>query len=229
MSATYPAGIRTWTTKRGWYHILWAAHMNDMQDEIHATQVTLGVNPHISYNNPGGITRQYGTFDNRLTQHARGTDIPIYRGRAMNVKLTPNTWTTINFEHRSDPFHLAEGDGTIRLNTHGLWLLAARAEYRATGHSLQKQAGRRMRILVDGQDVGLSDFTGETSKNSFALHNHITWPEVLPFGTRLRVQIRTDMDAPPHDILANVTFRVTLLRTVDAVNEAGKIRLAEAA
>ncbi|MFD9947241.1 hypothetical protein ACFWYW_24145 [Nonomuraea sp. NPDC059023] len=223
MAATYPGGIRTWTTKLGWRNIVWASHVNELQDEEDATQRILGLNPHQARNNPGGLSRDYGTLARRLTAHARGEDLPFYRGMAKSMKTTPNTWNTVAFEHRSDPFELADSGPAIKLSTHGLWVLAARAEWRATGYSLQKRAKRRLRILLDDKDVGLSDFTAEDARNSFALHNQVTWQEVLPRGTRVSVQVRTNLDAPPHDLLANIVLRAYLVRCVDRVVNDGAL------
>lgn len=223
--ANYPKGIWAPTTKRGWYHILWAAHMNDLQAEIDAAQQTFGINPHRATMLPGGLTRDYGTVEQRTTEHARGSDTPFYRGQAANVSLTANEWNTITFLPMSDPYKLGNGAGhTITLNETGMWLLTARAEYRATGHTLSKQARRKLRILIDDVDVGLRDFTAEKEENAFALHNHVSWPEVLESGTELKVQVRTDVDAPEHTMLTNVVFRAYLIRTTGGVVTESSLR-----
>lgn len=224
MTASYPRGIWAPTTKLDWRNILWAAHMNDLQAEIDAIQRTFGLNPHISARDPGGITRNYGTVEERATAHARGLALPFFRGNAASVNLNPNTWITVAFQPASDPHFLASSDGrSITLSQTGMWVVHARAEYKATGHTLRRRARRKMRILVDDADVGLVDVMQETEKNSFVLHNHVTWQEVWPAGTTLSVQLLTEADVPNHDMLANVVFRAYLVRCVDSVASDGKI------
>ncbi|WP_344585717.1 hypothetical protein [Nonomuraea roseoviolacea] len=199
--------------------------MNDLQSEIEAAQKTFGINPHRNFNLPGGLSRDYGTVEVRMTEHARGSDLPFYRGQAASLSITPNVWQTVAFTPMSDPYQLAAASGDLlTLNETGMWFIAARAEYKATGHTLKNSAKRMMRILVDGEDVGLRDWTGEKPENAFALHNHISWPENLAAGTTIRVQIRTDVTAPEHVMLANVTFRAYLIRCTDGVVAESKIR-----
>jgi hypothetical protein len=226
MTAVYPTGIWAPTTKRGWYNILWAAHMNDLQTELEAAQKTFGLNPHRNFNLPGGLSRNYGTVEIRMTEHARGTDLPIYRGMATDIPIVANTWNTIAFEPMADPYHLAVPDGnSMTLNATGMWFISARAEYRATGYTLVGQAKRRIRVLINDVDVGLRDFTKETAKNSFALHNQVAWPEVYTQGTTVKVQIRTDVTAPDHPMLANINLRAYLIRCTDGVVAESAIRL----
>lgn len=223
--ANYPKGIWAPTTKRGWYNILWAAHMNDLQAELDAAQRTFGINPHRSNMLPGGLSRDYRTVEQRTTEQARGTDTPFYRGQAANVSIVANTWNDVAFLPMSDSYTLANSGGTvITLNETGLWFLAARAEYKSTGHTLKNSARRKLRILLNDDDVGLRDFTGEKTENAFALHNHISWPEVLAEGTTVRVQTRTDVTAPEHTMLANIVLRAYLIRTTSGVINSSAIR-----
>ncbi|MDP9870461.1 MULTISPECIES: hypothetical protein [Streptosporangium] len=223
MPASYPEGIRTYSTKLGWRNIVWAEHMNTMQEEIGATQTTVGVNPHIARNNPGGLLREYGTVEQRMTEHARGSDLPFYRGMALGVPLVANAWNPVALVAKSDPFVMSDDAGVLTLNETGLWMIEARAEYKATGYSLQKKARRKLRVLFNGIDVGMGDFTGEDARNSFALHNHITWPEVWEKGTKVTVQVRTDLEAPEHTLLANVVLRAYLVRYVKQVQQDGRL------
>ncbi|MFI6495901.1 hypothetical protein [Nonomuraea typhae] len=198
--------------------------MNDLQDEIGSIQQTFGSNPHVSLSNPGGLSRNYGTVEERATQHARGTDLPFYRGQAASMSITANSWNPVAFTAMADDHNLASSNGlTITLNETGMWLLHARAEYKSTGHTLTGKAQRKLRIELDGADVGLHDFVGEKSANAFALHCHISWPENLPAGTTVSVSVRTDVTAPDHPMLTNVTLRADLLRTTDGVPNATRI------
>lgn len=225
MTAIYPQAIWAPTTKRGWYNILWAAHMNDLQTEEDSAQRTFGINPHRNFLLPGGLSRNYGTVEQRMTEHARGSDLPIYRGQATDVPIVPNAWNTITFMPMADPYKLAGSTGSaFTLNQTGLWFLSARAEYKATGYTLSGEAKRKLKIEINGADVGLRDFTKESSKNAFALHNHVSWTEAYEAGTTVSVHIRTDVTAPDHPMLANVVVRAYLIRCTDAVIEEAAIR-----
>ncbi|MEV4454367.1 hypothetical protein [Microbispora sp. NPDC049633] len=200
MTASYPGGIRTWTTKLGWRNIVWASHVNDLQTEVDATQRTLGLNPHISRNNPGGLTRNYGTVEQRMTSHARGEDLLYYRGQVKNFVPAPGEWVdvpiTVGDAVLSDPFLLSTPAG-VRLNSTGMWMIEARTEWQASGYSVVNQARRMLRVLVNGADVGMSHLLYEDARNSFALHNAVTWPEIWPLGTVIRVQVRADIEPSP--------------------------------
>mgnify|MGYP000848079895 CR=1 FL=1 len=227
MTASYPSSIRTWPTRLDWKNILWAAHVNDLQEEVDATQRTLGLTPHISRADPGGLTRDYGTVEARMTAHARGEALPFFRAQAIELVTYPGEWTPVPITAAeailADPFRMADGSG-VRLNAHGLWVIHARTEWQATGYTLLNQARRMLRVLINGSDVGLSDYTGEDARNSFTLHNQVSWQEVLPRGTTITVQVRTDLDdAPSHELKVNVDLRLYLVRCVDEVPAQGKI------
>jgi len=202
--------------------------MNDLQAEIDAMQRTIGLNPHRNTHLPGNRSRDYGTMEVRMTAHARGLDTPYYRGQATNMQLQLNAWQTVSFTSLSDPYSLASANGeVITLNETGLWVVEARAEYRASGHSASREAKRLLRFLVNDADIGLSDFTNEKTSNSFALHNQVVWQEVFGVGTQLKVQTRTELDAPEHNLLANINCRVYLVRCTDEVVTDSSIRLRE--
>ncbi|MGW0060350.1 hypothetical protein ACWDTT_10530 [Streptosporangium sandarakinum] len=200
MTASYPGAIRTWSTKLGWRHIVWASHVNDLQTEIDATQRTLGLTPQISRNNPGGLVRDYTTVDERMTAHARGEAVPYFRAQAMNYSPPPGVWAEVPMTTpasiKADPFSLATSAG-VRLNSTGLWMIEARTEWQATGYTGANKAARRMRILINGADVGLTHYTDEDARNSFALHNAVTWLEPLAAGTQITVQVMTGVEPPP--------------------------------
>ena len=55
MPATYPASVRSFTTKLDVTDIVYAAHPNDLQDEVVAIESILGVTPSLSTTpNAGG-------------------------------------------------------------------------------------------------------------------------------------------------------------------------------
>jgi len=87
--AFYPQQYRPWTTKRDFSQIIHESHVNDVQDEIHATQTVIGVNPQIAVNDPGGIIKDYGTVAARQTAYARGEQLPYYQGSIFGHLLDP--------------------------------------------------------------------------------------------------------------------------------------------
>ena len=84
MSATFPRGIRTFTTKRNLLDDVDASHINDIQDEIKALEQVLGLNPHQDtslVNTPSGAkapVNQWTTVADRLKFLQRRQDIPVF-------------------------------------------------------------------------------------------------------------------------------------------------------
>jgi hypothetical protein len=221
MTASYPGAIRTWTTRLDFKHIVWAAQVNDLQNELGAAQATLGLMPHTARRNPGGLSRDYPDIEARLTAHARDEDTPFVRAAAERVSTTAGAWQPITLTGAADPYVMLDA-GAVVINQTGLWVIEARTEWQATGYTLTGKAGRNLRICIDGADVGLADHVAEDSRNSFALHNQIVWQEPLAQGARLSVEVRTDVDAPvDHPLPVNVNFRAYLVRCLDALPASG--------
>jgi hypothetical protein len=76
MAASYPASIKSFTTKEAGGAIL-SAHVNDLQDEVVAVETQLGVNAGTWANWTPSITWEGGTTDPTTTTvtHARYTKI----------------------------------------------------------------------------------------------------------------------------------------------------------
>jgi hypothetical protein len=85
--ATYPGGIRTWTTKRDFSQTIIESHMNDIQTELVAGETIFGVNPQIATNNPGGLLRDYTTVTNRITSMVRGEHLPYFQAALFDYSL----------------------------------------------------------------------------------------------------------------------------------------------
>ncbi|MFF1693140.1 hypothetical protein ACFVXC_05860 [Streptomyces sp. NPDC058257] len=47
MPAVYPLSVKSWTPKVDQVDTIWAAHVNDIQNELGAIEKTVGVNPHV--------------------------------------------------------------------------------------------------------------------------------------------------------------------------------------
>ncbi|WP_157247814.1 hypothetical protein [Nonomuraea typhae] len=53
MAASYPSAFRAWSTKFDYTTIVFAEHVNTLQDELLAVQRTLGTTPQIAASDPG--------------------------------------------------------------------------------------------------------------------------------------------------------------------------------
>ncbi|MEV4454370.1 hypothetical protein [Microbispora sp. NPDC049633] len=87
--ATYPTGFRTFTTKRDFSQTIFESHVNDIQDELFASQTVLGINPQISTRDPGNLAIDYTTVADRLQAYLRGEQLPYYQGGVLAYPLTP--------------------------------------------------------------------------------------------------------------------------------------------
>lgn len=47
MPAVYPMSVRSFTPKTDQVDVIWAAHVNDLQNEMAAVEKTVGINPHV--------------------------------------------------------------------------------------------------------------------------------------------------------------------------------------
>lgn len=220
MAASYPASISDWTTKRNYIDIVWADHMNRMQDETKAIQETLGIIPQKATNNPGGLTPDHGTVAARIQSVARGEHIPYYRGSVVNYRAQPNVWHTPQLRADDDPFGLTTGSG-LKLNETGLWMITAKCDWQATTYTRSQKAARLLRLQINGADVGVRDVFREDDHNTYALHNHLSWEDTFAKGTTISLGIRTEVQAPDHVLPAHVWLRAHLVRCQDAANGEG--------
>jgi len=124
--AYYPKEYRRFTTKRNFTQVIYASHVNDLQEELYATQVILGVNPHIAprdpgFRVPGWEPRNYGTVGDRLQAYLRGEQLPYYEGAIVNYPLTPGN-TAVPPPNNPEPPQ--NGGGGCARNDRGLqWLV----------------------------------------------------------------------------------------------------------
>src|SRR5690606_3655362 len=102
--ATYPGDYRVFTTKRDFTQTIFESHVNDIQDELYATQVVLGMNPHIALEDPAALRRidhhdhgpvtgpavvdrhyqDHGTVAERIQNYMRGLQMPYYVGSVIS-------------------------------------------------------------------------------------------------------------------------------------------------
>jgi hypothetical protein len=211
MPASYPAAIREFTTKRNLIDIVWAEHMNSMQDETNALQTTLGLVPQIATNNPGHQAPDHGTVAARIQHVARGEQIPIFRGSTREATVTPNVWVRPSLRADDDAFSMSTGTG-IKLCESGLWAFTIKADWKSTGITVQQEATRMARLEIDGVDIGVRHVMQEQPHNRYAMHNTVTWIDTFSEDTVVSMGVRTDCGGNPGPLLYNSYLRAHLVR-----------------
>lgn len=222
MTAAYPASIPPWSTKRNYLDIVWADHVNRLQEETEAIQRTLGIIPQKATANPGSLTPDYGTVAARIQAVARGEQLPYFRGSLRDYKINPNTWSRPSLRADDDPFGLYAGAG-IRLNESGTWLITIKADRRATTDTTRFGAVHLLRLEINGSDVGVRHVLEETQANHLALHQHITWEENLAAGTVIVPSIRTNITGSSAQLASHVYLRAHLVRCAPYTGEGGSV------
>jgi len=96
VAATYPGSVRSFTTKVDVTGIVYAAHPNDLQDEVIAIESILGVTPSLSTTpNAGGTftatTTSFATVSARLANIETGIVADVH---TQYVNKTNGTVTT---------------------------------------------------------------------------------------------------------------------------------------
>jgi hypothetical protein len=211
MTASYPQSIPVWTTKRNYIDIVWADHMNRVQEELRAIQETLGVMPQRATADPGGRTPDHGTVAARIQSVARGEQIPYFRGSVREFDVVLNQWQRPVLRADEDPFGMYTGTG-LRLNESGLWCITIKADWQSNNDTQRIGTTRILRLEVNGQDIGVRDVLEEGSHNRLALHQHITWTETLDKGTMISLGIRTNMAGTTSNLDAHCYMRAHLVR-----------------
>lgn len=222
MTAAYPASIPPWSTKRNYLDIVWADHVNRLQEETQAIQTTLGIIPQRATANPGSLTPDYGTVANRIQAVARGEQIPYFRGSLRDYKIDPNVWSRPSLRADDDPYGMYAGTG-IRLNESGTWLITIKVDRRATTDTTRLGAVHLARLEIDGSDVGVRDVLEETQANRLALHQHITWEENLAKNTVIAVAVRSNIFGSSAQLASHVYMRAHLVRCAPYTGEGGSL------
>lgn len=225
MTASYPSAYRQWTTKRNYLDIVWAEHMNSIQDETLAIQQTLGVIPQTATANPGMVNPNHGTVAARIQSVARGEQIPIFRGSTRENSLTAGVWVKPSLRADDDPFSMSTGTGA-RLNESGLWCITLKCDWKSIPATVQHEAARLLRLEVDGVDIGVRDVIQEGPHNQSLLHNTLTWTETFAKNTLISMGVRTNTGGSPGALAYNAYMRLHLVRC-HPVGEGGSLPFEE--
>lgn len=211
MSA-YPPRIEIQPEKRDLIDPIWARHFNLMQDEIRATEATLGVNPHVAVADPADRTPNYATVGARIRSTARGEPMCVYSGRAIDAQVIPNQHVRPALTVAQDTHGGATAAG-FRLPETGYWVINLKADWPSTSASQVHPTIRAAGIEINGVDLGLTDSVMETSDTRDNLSTQVTWQERLRKGTDVSINLRAaNADADLNPLPANAYLRVYLVR-----------------
>ncbi len=101
MPAVYPSGVKSFQNKTDFTDIILAEHINTLQDEVTATQATIGVNPNVSSGYVGSFddtTTTFSTLSARLANIEKGIKGDVhtqyYKTQGGNIQ-GPNANTVV--------------------------------------------------------------------------------------------------------------------------------------
>lgn len=217
MSSSYPNLLHESLTKRDFQDPIFAAHFNAVQEEVFATQKTVGIKPQIALNDPAQRTKDYLTVTTRMQSAARGEPMIAYRGTATAVQVPTNEYFRPALVAVEDTHAAASGTGFVVPQT-GYWVLTAKADWPSTSQSAATVTTRVLAIEINGVDIGLRDTVLEDDKNRDHMTTAVTWPESLAEGTHISVVLHVvNGDPTKTPAPANVYLRAHIVRCLDRV------------
>ena len=212
MPAAYPSTERIWSTKRDFIDQIFAAHINTLQEEIKATETTVGIYPQRAVADPAGRTPDYLTVAARIQAAARGEPLIVYRAGAQAVTVPPNTYYRPALVPSEDTHGAATDTGLVLPET-GLWVFTLKADWTPVEPAAPQPIVRIAALDIDGVDVGLRDVITQTPANAADMSCRLTWQETLPAGTHVAVALHiVNADIAKPSGQANVYLRAHLAR-----------------
>lgn len=210
--AVYPTGTKVFSTKHNLTDTVYAADVNDIQDEMVAVQTALGVVPSrassIISSSGKPVTKDYGTVASRLQSIQMGDDLPVAHIKCLNQKINGEKYTYLNFKKVRDSFGLFNGaDFTIPVDA---WVIVtANSKWEVNTN------GFRSMMLADGSgSVYMEDQRPSTSWTDRNTQNFITWQGEVPAGTRLRIRMYQESERAL--IMQVADMRISILRRYPA-------------
>lgn len=210
--ATYPPSLAVWETKRDFIDPIWARHFNNVQEEVRAVELTLGINPQVAVDDPADRTPDYITVTNRVQKSARGEPMCSYRGLHIGAILEPNKYVRPTLTASEDT-HGAATEVGYRLPETGYWVITAKVDWPSTPASVVNETTRVVSIEIDGVDIGVRESILETDANRDDMSTMITWQERLPKGTDISLTLSAvNLDPDKTTVPANIYLRAYLVR-----------------
>lgn len=173
--ATFPLGIKRFTTKRNLLDDVDASHINDIQAEITAIEDTLGPNPH--QDNMGvDPAWRWTTLKARLEYMIRGYQTPAFNlfNAASGSYNTDNGFIARTFPapgSTNDTHGLFSG-GKIKIKRSGWYHFSAQAYFNPTSI----KGSRYLQIRSNtGSKVNASELITDTGSQPDGLWLHCSW------------------------------------------------------
>ncbi|WP_170991174.1 hypothetical protein [Herbidospora galbida] len=213
--ASYPNSLRPWATKRDWIDPIFALHFNQSQDEISATQRTIGIRPQIATNDPAERTPNYTTVANRISQMARAQPMIAYRGIHEVAQIEANEYFRPTLTASEDTHNGAITTG-YRIPQTGFWVFTAKADWLPVESVTDKPIIRMISLEIDGEDCGIRDVITQSVDIIDDMTTMVTWQETLEKGTTISVALTVvNPNTPAPDAVAHVYLRAHLVRCLD--------------
>jgi hypothetical protein len=180
--ATYPSGIKTFTTKQDQLNVVYANDMNDVQTEITSVETTLGADPQVVNN---GLDRgrhvDYGTVKNRLEAMQANLSSPaIYLTKSSYSRPSRSFATLTSWSVTEDHFGYASASG-LTTKDESWWLIHVNGEW-----DVNSSGYRVFTISFDGSEM-LRDTRLASSAIGTPMGQHITYFARVPETTRVQV------------------------------------------
>lgn len=157
--ATYPLGIKRFTTKRDLLDDVDAAHINDMQSEITAIEDMLGPNPH---QDSLDAAWRWKTLKSRLEYMIRGYQTPcwaLFNGTLKTFSSDIRSQMTFPAPSKQDDTHGLFSSSTIKVKRPGYYTFTGRVFFAAS--SL-----RGNRVLMLAGSTGLKALSSQMMLNA---------------------------------------------------------------
>lgn len=210
--AVYPTGIKTFVPKHNLTDTVYAADVNDLQDEVDAIEATLGTVPSraSSILSTGGkqVTKDYGSVAARLQSIQMGDDLPVAHVKCLNQKINGEKYTYLNFKKVRDSYGLFNGaDLTVPVDSWVIVTANCKWELNTNGY-------RSMMLAFGDGSIIMEDQRPSTSWTDRNTQNFISWQGEVPAGSRIRILMYQESERSL--IVQAADMRISILRRYPA-------------
>jgi len=181
MAAIFPTAVKTFTTRHDKIDDVQASHVNDLQNEVNAIEVTVGANVQIWSPSFLGTAWNFGTVANRLKVIQNGEHLPVVRLKRDTIPIKNKIETYVGFNRLNDPYgHYNNSDITIKSD--GWWVISAYGRYDHLDNGYRLLTLEQNGSIVDrDEDNNINDYGNRESIMS------VTWQGLAHIGDRFRV------------------------------------------
>lgn len=155
MVASYPNQVRSFTNKRDNVDTNYAAHINDLQDEVAAIEAVLGVSPQKD-STINGVGMDYGTVAARIAAlSSRGIDRPYVAvgcsGMSLASGVTQLMYFNIEYQDPMGWFVPSTNTFAVFIQRTGLYVINADITYDGSASSINQNTVRVATLGLNGQ------------------------------------------------------------------------------